>query len=78
VEQLYLYKAYERHEKLKQNFSCKSRKKEIVLKTWTEQEDNSAAGCGLDSCGSKRAPVEGSCESDNKPSGSKEGGGFLD
>jgi len=33
---------------------------------------------GLDSCGSGQWPVTGSCERGNEPSGSIEGGKFLD
>jgi hypothetical protein len=39
---------------------------------------NRVARCGLDSIGSGEGPVTGSCEHDNKPSGSVKGGEFLD
>jgi hypothetical protein len=35
-------------------------------------------GCGLDSPGSGQSPVAGSCEHGNGPSGSIQGGEFLD
>jgi hypothetical protein len=36
------------------------------------------SGCGLDSTASGQGPVAGSCEHDNEPSGSIEGGDLVE